>query len=416
MTAWGRTDKDAIRLFREAEAVSRSHPSRIVTDKLPAYVEGIWKHFYSNTAGRLCLNRAHFRKGPNNNLIERLNGSFDDRTKTMRGFETSDGAVAFCDAFAVRYDFLRIHETLGDRTPAVAAGIHPLRGRLGRSYALGNLPCMSSVRGRGRIMRAEENFVAKVSSRYPTFRELRGQFLTCVIGAKGADGSVVISDMRIMREYEASIESKIHKLWDRAILVGAGSTPLLDKLAEAIRASEMPAKRDASAIARFTEDIAYQIRSTYEPRMGVGYDFEAILMGLERFDKGDPFLRRILGVGISEDIKEYAIIGHGAPYAATLFRLLYDEMLTAEELGVLGSFVISLIARLNLDQTVGFGELGPDIVVLKPDQEPHWMNPSSQEFSVARESLRTLRFRYRLVRSVWPNIPVAFEQAGSDLL
>lgn len=266
-------------------------------------------------------------------------------------------------------------------------------------------------------MKTAGNPIAKVSSLHPTFRKARRRLLTCVIGAKGADGSVVISDMRVTREDEVTHESKVHVLWDRAILVGAGSTPLLDKLADTLRASEVPATRDVTAIGKFAEDIADQMRRTYEARMGMAYDFEAILMGLEKFDKGDPYLKRILSSGLSEHINEYAVIGQGAPYAKTLFKLLYDEMLTAEELGVLGSFVVSLIVRLGLDLSVGFTEIGPDVVVLKPDEEPYWMSPmSAKEFSVARESLRTLRFRYRLVRSIWPHIPVAFEQAGSDLL
>ncbi len=36
VTAWGRTDEDAIRLFAQAKTVSRTRPTRIVTDKLPA--------------------------------------------------------------------------------------------------------------------------------------------------------------------------------------------------------------------------------------------------------------------------------------------------------------------------------------------------------------------------------------------
>lgn len=123
VTSWGRTDEDAVRLFAQAKAVSRTRPARIVTDKLPAYVTGIRRNFYSNLDGRIHLNRIHLRKGPNNNLIERLNGTFKDRTKSMRGFKTSSGAEAFSHAFVVQYNFLRGHESLDGQTPAVAAGI-----------------------------------------------------------------------------------------------------------------------------------------------------------------------------------------------------------------------------------------------------------------------------------------------------
>ncbi len=123
VTAWGRRDEDAIRLFAQAKALSRTRPTRIVTDKLPAYVTGIRKNFYSNLEGRLHLGRIHLTEGPNNNHIERLNGTFKDRTKTMRSFKTHLGAEAFCHAFVVQYDFLRVHESLRGLTPALAAGI-----------------------------------------------------------------------------------------------------------------------------------------------------------------------------------------------------------------------------------------------------------------------------------------------------
>ncbi|HEX9341134.1 MAG TPA: DDE-type integrase/transposase/recombinase [Thermoplasmata archaeon] len=123
VTEWGRKDEHAVRLFREAKAVSLTRPERIVTDRLAAYREGVRRNFYANTTGRLHLNRIHFRSGPNNNLIERLNGTFKDRVKTMRGFQTPAGAEAFSHAFVVQYDFLRGHESLDGGTPAIAAGI-----------------------------------------------------------------------------------------------------------------------------------------------------------------------------------------------------------------------------------------------------------------------------------------------------
>ena len=43
----------------------------------------------------------------------------------------------------------------------------------------------------------------------------REKLLTCIIGAKCADGTVIVSDKRIMREYEATNESKIHLILDR---------------------------------------------------------------------------------------------------------------------------------------------------------------------------------------------------------
>ncbi len=119
----GRRDEDTIHLFARAKALPRTRPTRIVTDKLPAYVTEIRENFYSNLEGRPHLGRIHLTEGPNNNHIERLNGSFKDRTKTMRTLKTQEGAEAFANAFVVQYDFLRVHESLHGLTPAIAAGV-----------------------------------------------------------------------------------------------------------------------------------------------------------------------------------------------------------------------------------------------------------------------------------------------------
>ena len=245
--------------------------------------------------------------------------------------------------------------------------------------------------------------------RYKHLQPVRRKLLTCVIGAKGADGSTIVADTRIMREYEATNESKFHILWDRVALAGAGTTALLDDFASAIKDSKIPIAPSFGKTVQLIEDTMYALQERYRPRLGSEYDLETIVMGLENFDKGDPYLRLVHGKGISEDIKDFAIIGHGAPYVATIFRLLYDPMLTAIELGVLGYFSIQSIVQLGLDQTVGVGPLGPETVVLATNGEPRFLNPLEKEFSKASESLRTLRFKLRLVDQVWTHVPQAYE-------
>jgi|GEM_PF-6093241 transposase InsO family protein len=57
-----------------------------------------------------------------NNIVERLNGIFRERNKTMRSFNNKSEA-AFIGGFRIYYNFLRSHLALNGKTPAEAAKI-----------------------------------------------------------------------------------------------------------------------------------------------------------------------------------------------------------------------------------------------------------------------------------------------------
>jgi hypothetical protein len=80
---------------------------------------------------------------------------------------------------------------------------------------------------------------------------------------------------------------------------------------------------------------------------------------------GDPYIHIIYSDGVSNNIRDFEIIGHGSRYIKVLFKLLYDERLHVTELAVLGFFCIESLFSTGLDQTVGTGQLGPQIVVYK---------------------------------------------------
>lgn len=239
--------------------------------------------------------------------------------------------------------------------------------------------------------------------------------LTCVIGAVCADGCAIISDTRVMREYEATNESKIHLLGKKTVLVGAGTGTLIDKLADHISESTIPAQPNFNKVIDAIENIVFSMRQRYEPMLGNDYNFQALVMGLQEFDTGDPYIRMIHGAGISERVRDFTIIGHGAPYVASLLRLLYDRMLTATEAAVLGYFCISSIVALGIDQTVGMTGLGPEAIILRTNEEPQFLNPLENNFSTVRNSLNNLQFRFKLVKHIWPEMPQAYENLDPNL-
>jgi len=124
LTEWGRKDKHAVQLFRDAKRMASYSPKYIVTDKLAAYRAGVNRNFYSNTKPRTeHINRIGFVKLTNNNMIERSNGVIKDRLKPMRGLKNIQSARILLDGFnLVHRNFLTVHSAI-NTTPAKACHI-----------------------------------------------------------------------------------------------------------------------------------------------------------------------------------------------------------------------------------------------------------------------------------------------------
>jgi 20S proteasome alpha/beta subunit len=233
--------------------------------------------------------------------------------------------------------------------------------------------------------------------------------LTCVIAARGADGCVIVADTRVMRDYEASNQSKFKILWGRIAIAGAGTGLLLDELQEGLDELQVPPNTNFRVIRKRVEDVMKNIRDRYRSRLNEDFNLQAVLMGLEGFDKGDPELFVIHSQGVSERVETGVVFGHGDRPTAPMFRLLYNQMLTCEELAVLGWFAIANTVVLGIDQTVGMTQMGPECVVLRRDSEPTFLNPLDHPFLSSREALSNLNYRKKLIASVWEKIPMAYE-------
>ena len=115
-----RTTHDAEMLMREAAQKAGKAPKEVITDKNDSYLDGVELTFGGDTEH---ITSHGFAVKPNTNLIERMHGTWKERTKVMRGLKDIDSAIDFTNGFQVYYDFFRPHETLKGRTPAEAAKI-----------------------------------------------------------------------------------------------------------------------------------------------------------------------------------------------------------------------------------------------------------------------------------------------------
>jgi transposase-like protein len=111
--------EDVQEVMKEAYARTGRVPKVIMTDHLEAYIYGI-RHTFGDKAKHLQVKK--FTTRPNNNIIERMQGTIKERTKVMRDLKSPESAQLLLDGFLVNYNYFRPHETIGT-TPANKAQI-----------------------------------------------------------------------------------------------------------------------------------------------------------------------------------------------------------------------------------------------------------------------------------------------------
>ena len=97
-------------------------PKTIKTDKLRSYIPAIEDLFGADVKH---VQSEGLAEEVNNNLSERLQGTFRARTKTLRGLDSRASGQAYLDGWVLSYNLFREHEALRNRTPAEAARMNP---------------------------------------------------------------------------------------------------------------------------------------------------------------------------------------------------------------------------------------------------------------------------------------------------
>ena len=114
-----RDTRAATAVMEKAKATAAEPPKSIKTDKLRSYNRAIAnvfpdaKHIQSEgLAAEL-----------NNNQSERLQGTYRQRTKTLRGLDSRASGQTYLDGWTLNYNLFRKHHSLKNRTPAHAARV-----------------------------------------------------------------------------------------------------------------------------------------------------------------------------------------------------------------------------------------------------------------------------------------------------
>ena len=111
--------EDAHKVLSIAYANTGVIPKVIISDGNYSYVNSIKLTFGDKTKH---LQVKKFDATPNNNIIERMQGTIKGRTKVMRGLKSMDSANTILKGFLVYYNYFRAHDTLSTpnnpQTPA----------------------------------------------------------------------------------------------------------------------------------------------------------------------------------------------------------------------------------------------------------------------------------------------------------
>jgi len=116
--------KDARKPLQKAKETALNVPDAIVTDGLQSYRDAIKAEYFG--LGRIQnphIRLKDFETKPNNNILERLNGTFRERTKVVRSFDSAIGAESFAAGMQTYYNYIRPHQGIGGLTPAQLANI-----------------------------------------------------------------------------------------------------------------------------------------------------------------------------------------------------------------------------------------------------------------------------------------------------
>ena len=117
-----RRDTNAARVvLRKAALAADGPPETIMTDKLKSYLFAV-KDVLPETRH---MQSQGMTADLNNNLSERLQGTFRDRVKTLRGLHSRTTGQRYLDGWVLTYNLFRGHEALRNQTPGERAKINP---------------------------------------------------------------------------------------------------------------------------------------------------------------------------------------------------------------------------------------------------------------------------------------------------
>lgn len=194
--------------------------------------------------------------------------------------------------------------------------------------------------------------------------------MTCIIGIVCQDGIVIVGDKKVKAGQMTYYEDKIIPVekYENLIVAAAGFLDIREKFVQDVRNLHLLEKkgilkRDPSrGFVGLTEDIAHRLDEIYGPRYKAeGYDyeseaFEALVCHKPKLTL--PFLYSVDAAGTSSKVNDYKVIGTGAQYGYLFIKPTYFKNAVMDDMAVIATFVILLIDKYQIDDSIGPDETG----------------------------------------------------------
>lgn len=112
--------REARVVLKKAAANAANGPKVIRTDRLKSYISAVDDVFGADAKH---VQTDGIRAEINNNLSERLQGTFRSREKTLCGLDSRESGQLYLGGWVLTYNLFREHESLRNRTPGEAAKV-----------------------------------------------------------------------------------------------------------------------------------------------------------------------------------------------------------------------------------------------------------------------------------------------------
>ena len=129
-------------VMRKALKAADSPPKTLTSDKLRSYLPAM-KEVLPDTKH---IQSQGLRVEINNNLSERVQGTFRQREKTLRGLDNKESGQRYLDGWVLTYNLFRDHESLDDDSPGDRAKVKSPFSEWADVVKLGTTPTIGPVR------------------------------------------------------------------------------------------------------------------------------------------------------------------------------------------------------------------------------------------------------------------------------
>lgn len=106
-------------VIKKALAAAEKPPKTFTTDKWRSYIPAV-KELMPETTH---IQSQGLRAEVNNNLSERVQGTFRQRQKTLRGLDSKESGQRYLDGWVLHYNLFRDHESLNYVSPGAKANV-----------------------------------------------------------------------------------------------------------------------------------------------------------------------------------------------------------------------------------------------------------------------------------------------------